>query len=239
MRTSRSKRAMTEFGALLCVIILTGAISARAQQREQQQPDSTAADFARIAPAPELPDAIQPQPRMQTSAERLTLDDRFKIYVHSITTVEAALGPPFAAAIGQAENQPNEWGQGATGYGRRVASGYARMFISQTIRFGVAASDGEDPRFAPSDETGFWRRTRHAVARNFVSHTVGGTPMPAVSRIAGPYGAAFISNAWYPASRSTTGWALERGSTAFASSIGWSVFHEFWPDIRYKLHLGH
>lgn len=56
--------------------------------------------------------------------------------------------------------------------------------------------------------------------------------MPAFSRFVGVYSAGFIANAWEPRSQNDTGHALERGSTALLSSVGWHVFEEFWPDIR-------
>jgi hypothetical protein len=63
--------------------------------------------------------------------------------------------------------------------------------------------------------------------------------MPAFSRFAGAYGAGFIANYWEPPSQNSTGHALERGSTALASSVGWHIFREFWPDIRKPLHHRH
>ena len=127
-------------------------------------------------------------------------------------------------------------GQGAEGYGRRLASGYGRRFISHTIRFGFAAVDGEDPRFRPSGEGGVWHRMRHAIVGTFASQTESGSQMPAFSRFAGIYGAAFISNAWYPESRANASHALAQGSTTLASSIGWNIVREFWPDIRKAFH---
>jgi hypothetical protein len=59
--------------------------------------------------------------------------------------------------------------------------------------------------------------------------------MPAFSRFAGVYGAAFIANAWEPPSQADAGHALQRGSTALASSVGWHIVEEFWPDIRRKV----
>ena len=233
MRFWVNRRALAALAMLVCAVALAAGAPLRAQQHEPppSDPPLRAPDSQ---PSPQsLPDAIQPR-----AAERLTMDDRFHLYLRSFTNVTSVLGPAAGAGIGQWRDEPPEWNQGAEGYGRRFASGYARLFISQTIRFGVAAADGEDPRFEPSNESGIWRRTRHALAGNFVSHTESGARIPAFSRFAGPYGAAFIANTWYPASRADSTHALERGSTAFASSVGWSVFHEFWPDIRRELHLG-
>ena len=109
-----------------------------------------------------------------------------------------------------------------------------RHLISETIRFGVAAADGEDPRYRRSQETGVWNRARHAIAETFTSETASGTRIPAYSRFAGIYGAAFIANVWYPDSRATPGYALRRGSTALGSSLGFHLFEEFIPRKYFK-----
>ena len=106
--------------------------------------------------------------------------------------------------------------------------------ISETIRFGFAAVDGEDPRYHRSEDTGFWPRAQHAVVETFTSETASGRRIPAFSRFAGTYGAAFIANSWYPESRATTGYALRRGSTALASSVGFHLFQEFMPRKYFK-----
>ncbi|MBZ5697704.1 MAG: hypothetical protein LAN18_04075 [Acidobacteriia bacterium] len=170
------------------------------------------------------------------SPHTLTFAERLKIYERSFTNPESLIGPALGAGIGQADNTPPEWGQGGAGYGRRFASGYGRSVIGRTIGFGVAAVDHEDPRFVPSNKSGLWRRTRHAVVGTFVSRTNSGGTMPAYSRFAGVYGAAFIGNAWEPPSQDHIHKALERGSTALLSSVGWRVLAEFWPDIRKAFH---
>jgi hypothetical protein len=222
----------------MCLVVFVAAGAVRAQEREAQIGSTmNGRGLARLN-VDMLPDALKPQYfNPQNPPSRLTLHDRFGLYVHSFTTVESAIGPAFGAAYGQWQNEPHEWGQEASGYGRRIGSGYGRLFISQTIRFGVAAADNEDPRFEPSNESGFWRRAKHAIAGNFVTHSMRGERMPAYSRFAGPYGAAFTSNAWYPRSQGDNVHAFERGSTAFASGVGWSLMREFWPDVHRKLHL--
>lgn len=181
----------------------------------------------------ELPEAPNKSPK---NDRRMTLGERLHIYEHSITNFDSILGPAFGAAVNQAKNEPPEWGQGAQGFGDRFASGYGRMLIGRTIRFGVAAMDHEDPRFHYSNESGFSRRARYATIHYFFVHTDAGTPIPAFSRFAGAYGASFIANEWYPESRANTSHALLRGTTAISSGLAWNVFREFWPDIKNAMH---
>ena len=193
----------------------------------------------------DLPDAPEPQPGNGVSAsarsgsrsepDPLTFRERLRIYERSFARPESMLGPLFGAAVGQARNNPPEWGQGSEGFGQRLASGYGRAVIAKTIGFGISSLDGEDTRYVPSRETGIWRRGWYATTRTFVSRTPSGGYMPAYSRFAGVYGAAFIANYWEPPSQADTPHALQRGSTAIASSVGWHIFEEFWPDIRKKI----
>ncbi len=188
---------------------------------------------------PDQSQSTLPNAPSSSLAASLTLGQRFKIYRTSLLRPYTVVGPAFGAGIGQWEDEPPEWGQGGQGYARRFASGMARSVISESIRFGVAAMDGEDPRYHRSLESGFWNRTRHVFVETFTSETASGTRIPAYSRFAGTYGAAFISNAWYPDSRATAGYAVRRGSTALASSLGLHMFEEFVPRKYFKaLHIG-
>ena len=228
--------------ALLCGFVLASLVPLYAQQSTEQSVDSTAAN----TPADQTADSDVPAaPTPQSSSNSvvtptpLTFGERLRIYEHSFVTPEALIGPALGAAVGQADNTPPEWGQGASGYGTRLGSAYGRSVIARTVAFGVATVDREDSRFQPSNETGVWRRTKHAVVGTFVSRTPSGGYMPAISRFVGVYSAAFIANAWEPPSQDGSTKAWERGSTALASSVGWHIFEEFWPDIRNSLHLRH
>ena len=217
---------------LLCAAAFAGDLAARAQS--PLAPDQLAATKSQNSA--QLPDAPTPTRQEPIAPRRLSLAERVDIYRHSITSFELVAGPAFGAAVNQARNEPPEWGQGAAGFGDRFASGCGRMLIGRTIRFGVAAVDHEDPRFHLSNETGAWRRLRYATIHYFIVKTDGGSQIPAFSRFAGVYGAAFISNAWYPASRANTQHAVLRGTTALSAGVAWNVFREFWPDIKDALH---
>jgi hypothetical protein len=195
------------------------------RQGQQGQNDPSTAGQVSASP-------LSPEPAVKP----LTLGDRFNIYVRSLIGPMAILGPAAGAAVGQARNAPHEWGQGAAGYGRRFGSDMAQRIISHTIVFGVSAADGAYPSYIRSDESGAWNRARHAIIYSFVTRK-DGRVVPAYGRFAGDFGAALIVNAWHPPSENSVSHGLYRGTTAFVTHIGLDVLHEFWPDIRRKLHL--
>ena len=74
-----------------------------------------------------LPDAASTAKPAFATASSLTLGERFRIYRQAIFRPYSVVGPALGAGIGQWEDEPPEWGQGAQGYGRRIASGMGRQ----------------------------------------------------------------------------------------------------------------
>lgn len=168
-----------------------------------------------------------------------TASDRLHFYYHTTSTPFSLAGPVLGAAFTQwTTRNPPEWGEGFLGFGRRLASGYSRQVIANTIGLGVGAIAHEDPRHYPTGERGVWRRALYAARESVISRNAStGELMPAYSRIGGVYSASFVSNLWYPRQFSDVHDALWRGSTALASDIVWQEFKEFWPDVRHRLPL--
>jgi len=237
-RNLGANKAIPVYVILLCGLILAPERPLRAQQSVDlpSKPEPTTATIQQDSSTSDSSTSEAAIDAPVIPARPLTFSERLKIYERSFIQPEGLIGPALGAGIGQWRDTPPEWGQGADAYGKRFASGFGRSVISRTIALGVATADHEDTRFFPSNETGVWRRTRHAIAGTFVSRTPSGGSMPAFSRFAGAYGAGFIANAWEPRSQNDAGHALERGSTALLSSVGWHIFEEFWPDIRGAFH---
>lgn len=172
-----------------------------------------------------------PEDQLVHPPRTYTMDERLKDYEHSFVSVQSLVGPALGAGIARSYNSPREWGGAAPGFGRRLASSNMTSILGRTIGFGAVALDQEDSRFHPSNETSVWRRAGHAIAGTFISRTANGT-MPAFSRFAGIYLAAFISNSWQPPSQNGPGHAMLRGSITLSSSAGFQLLQEFWPEIR-------
>jgi hypothetical protein len=124
-----------------------------------------------------------------------------------------------------------------------MADGISRQAVSESIRVGFAALDGEDPRYHRSEDTSVLGRARHAIVGTFTSQTADGSLMPAYSRFVGAYGAAFVSsslycNSMYADPRANASWAMRRGSSALASTIGLHLLQEFAPRNKFFKLLG-
>ncbi|MCU1274041.1 MAG: hypothetical protein JWO48_1472 [Bryobacterales bacterium] len=139
------------------------------------------------------------------------------------------------AGILQADNFPNEWGQGANGYFHRFGSGLGWNGINNTLAFGLDTVLHQDPRYFRSDETGFLRRVGHAIRGTILTRTDSGGETFSTWRFGSDYGAAFLSNQWYPDRLNTVQRGFIRGSAKLGFDMAYNVGLEFWPDIKKKV----
>jgi len=168
----------------------------------------------------------------------LTASERWKMYFLGSFGPKAILGSAASAGIRQWENSPKEWGGGAEAYGDRFGNSMAQHVIRETLQFGGSMALREDNRYFRSADTGFFRRTKHAVVATFVAHNNAGGTHFAYSRFGSAAGAAFISRIWQPHSTNSAGDGGVNFGTAIGIDIGWNFMKEFMPDItkHFKKH---
>lgn len=165
----------------------------------------------------------------------LTGRERWKVYFkQSYWSVGAYFGPLFAALVlDQATGNPEEWGGGFRGYGRRVLSRLAAGDIVQnSFQHPAAALLKEDVRYITSNEHGFKRRARHAVLYSVLTYNNRGQPTLNISNIGGYYVASAASTLWLPGRRNAALYTLSDGSQAIALSVPVNLLQEFWPEVR-------
>lgn len=171
----------------------------------------------------------QPNPSQTTTSGYTfpTKRERFKRYVSSTVGPFSLLRTGVAAGIGQWRDEPEEWGQGASGYGKRYASGFGQNTIQQTVIYGLDQALGLDTGFQKSKRKGFFPRLKHTLAESFTSHTKTGKRVISVPRLAGAYAGGIIAaETWYP-SRYNYKDGLRQGSYSLASSFGINLIREF------------
>jgi hypothetical protein len=225
-------------------ILLVGILAACVSQAfpQQQSPTglSTATSEAAVVNQNQqavLPDSPSATMLVYSPATSMKLEDRLRAYSDASSRPDAVLGVALSG-LSQLETEPQQWKRGGAGYGYRMAAGISRQAVSESIRIGLAAFDGEDPRYHRSEDTSVLGRARHAIVGTFTSERADGSLMPAYSRFAGAYGAAFVSNTWYMDPRANAGWAMRRGSSAIVSNIGLHLLQEFAPRNKYFKLLG-
>ena len=153
--------------------------------------------------------------------------ERFKHYVSS-TVGPFRLGWTAAAAgINQWRDHPEEWGQGAKGYGRRYASSLGQNAIRQTVTYGLDMGMGLDTGFQRSKREGFFPRMKDALIQNVTSRTRSGDRVIGVPRLAGVYTGAIVAReTWYPARYSYKD-GLRSGTTTLLAGFGINLVREF------------
>jgi hypothetical protein len=166
-----------------------------------------------------------------TAFQPLTQKERNLLYGKSLVNPVWYLKGGLSAGLNQWKDTPAEWGQGASGYGRRYADIMGQYAIQKTTTFGLESLLHEDNRYFGSGKKGFWPRTGYALKSSILARHDNGKRYPSVSLITGYASGAFLSRTWQPPGSNTAG----DGAASFGISMGWNIgttaVKEFLPDI--------
>jgi hypothetical protein len=163
------------------------------------------------------------QPLTQTERNRLY----FKALVNPIGFFKAG----FSAGLDQLNNKPEEWGQGASGYGKRYANIEGQYLIQRTVTFGLSSALHEDNRYFNSGKHGFWPRAGYALESGMLARHDDGSRHISISQIGGVAAGAFLSRLWQPTSQSSAGDGAVSFGITMASNAGFGLVKEFLPDL--------
>lgn len=156
-----------------------------------------------------------------------THHERFKRFVDSTVGPFSLARIAVSAGINQWKDHPEEWEQGASGYGKRFASSFGKHAIRQTVTYGLDEALGLDTGFRRSTRTGLGPRLKDALLENVTSRNRKGDRVVSVPRFAGAYSAAIIrAETWYP-SRYDYKDGLRSGTTSILTGFAFNVLREF------------
>ncbi len=164
-------------------------------------------------------------------------DRKAKLYFHAKSTFAplAIVGAAVSAGIRQEADAPTEWGQGAAGYGKRFGSTLAASGIRSALALGLDSTLHQDPRYVRSGGGGFWRRSGRALRGTLLTRTDDGGETVSSWRIGSAYGAAFLSNQWYPSRLNTARLGFIQGSVTLGFDVLDNLVAEFLPDLKRKV----
>jgi hypothetical protein len=161
----------------------------------------------------------------------MTRTERAAEYAKSLAWPQAFVYSAAGAAFGQAIDRPDEWGQGARGFGLRMGSGYGGHVIGSTFESAFALGLHEDNRYFVSGRPQFAGRLAYALSSTFLARHDNGSRVFSLSGFGGNAMGSFVPRTWQP--RSTT--SLADGAVAFgltyAARAGINVVREFAPPL--------
>jgi len=172
---------------------------------------------------------------MAQAVESLDLNGKLRFHEESVYGPWSMAGSSAYAGLLQELDAPEEWGQGVGAYGKRFVSTVGCLAIHGALAFGLDSTLHQDPRYFRSRNPGFWRRTGHALRGTILTRTDGGGETLSTWRLGSAYGAAFLSNLWYPNRLDTVGLGVAQGSLRLGFDFVSNVASEFWPDLRRKI----
>jgi len=112
----------------------------------------------------------------------------------------ALVGVAIESGVGQTDNAPPEWKQGAAGYGRRFGSDFGISAVSTTTRYALSEVFREDPLYYRCQCTGALPRLRHAMISIFTARRgEDGHSVFSLPALVGPYAGSMTAvYGWYP-----------------------------------------
>jgi len=161
----------------------------------------------------------------------LTQRERTHLYLKTMVNPFSFVKAGFSAGINQWEDKPEEWEQGASGYGKRFADILGQYSIQRTVTFGVSSVLHEDNRYFNSGKKDFYSRTKYALASGILARHDDGSRHFSVSQVGGTAAGAFLSRLWQPPSQHSAGDGAVSFGITMGSNIGFSVVKEFLPDL--------
>jgi len=161
----------------------------------------------------------------------MTQHERNQLYFKTMINPVGFVKAGFSAGIDQWNDKPEEWEQGASGYGKRYANILGQYSIQRTVTFGLSSVLHEDNRYFNSGKTGIWPRTEYALSSGILARHDDGSRHISISQIGGVAAGAFLSRTWQPPSTHSAGDGAKSFGISMLNNIGFSVAKEFLPDL--------
>jgi hypothetical protein len=171
----------------------------------------------------------------QKDAKPMTPRQKFVLFARSAFDPFVFGAVAIQAGISQAQDSFSDYGQGASGYGKRYGAALADQVSSGFFaNFVYPVMFKEDPRYFRLGEGSGTHRVGYALSRVFVCRTDSGHKSFNFSSVLGAFTSGAISNAYYPESDRGVGLTMSRGAISLGYGGAGNMLNEFWPDIHRK-----
>jgi Carboxypeptidase regulatory-like domain len=160
--------------------------------------------------------------------EPLTTRMKFHLAYKSLTSPVFFARTSWWAGVQQARNNPDEWGQGAEGYSKRLGAGFADAFTGSLITNAILPSLlHQDPRYFYQGTGTKKSRALHAMLAPLICKGDNGAWQPNYSQWGGSLIGYSISTAYYPGSSRTAGHVFQTFGIDMGLHVVGSLAQEF------------
>jgi len=167
----------------------------------------------------------------QADFKPMSQRERNNVFLHKLSSPLLFTKAAASAGLHQWKDAPEEWEQGASGYGKRYADVLGQYAIRDTVKFGLESLLHEDNRYFSSGKKGVGPRVGYALSSSFLARHDNGKRYPSISLIVALASEAGLSRLWQPPDAKSASSAASR----FAVTVGWNtgfvVLKEFLPDL--------
>ncbi|HSZ60419.1 MAG TPA: hypothetical protein VK828_01395 [Terriglobales bacterium] len=175
-------------------------------------------------------------PNIATSTERLSVGQKFELFVDNTGSVNSITWALLGSAITQADNAPTGFGQGWDAYGKRFGSALARTASGEFFgTFVLASTLHQDPRFYAEINPRFFHAVKYSVQHVFIMRNDQGHEGIAWAGLGGPLMGEALANVYWPDRNRTVGDTLFRYGLDLASRAGGNMLREYWPVVVKKM----
>jgi hypothetical protein len=235
-RSSRRLWALWFLAVRIGIVALPLLPPLCAAQEPAKAPETPAAPVNSTLPVNWIYGAYIPK---DAPMQPLNGDQRFKLYLRqTYTTPGIYVKTGLFAIHDQAKEVQPDWGDGASGFVKRLGSLHAGNVIQNSLTAVGNAAVGFEPRYDRCRCEGAWPRIRHAVVRNFI--TYGGADdkaiRPQIMSYAAAFGAGVTVASWEPDNHGVLPKGYQSMVTQAWVGVVVDALAEFAPDIKRMLH---
>jgi hypothetical protein len=231
MKSREVTAAVCRYTCILVVVAFSFAVHAQSQSPAHEQTDTSSTQSGSRLVGSVLKLLNMAGTEKSKEFRPLTQAERNHLYFSTMINPLSFARCAFSAGIDQANDKPEEWEQGASGYGKRFANILGQYSIQRTVTYGLGSVLHEDTRYFNSGKQGFWPRTGYALSSGILARHDDATRRFSISQVGGVAAGAFLSRTWLPPSQHSAGDAAVSFGITMGSNIGFGVMKEFLPDL--------
>lgn len=177
-------------------------------------------------------------PDLAASPGPLGTKQKLELFADKSVAPSRFLSSGAGAGIHQALDSLPAYGQGMSGYGKRLGSSMATGASSEFFgTFLFASLMHRDPRYFVSLHGGPWHRIGYGVSRLVITRTDAGTEGANLPGLLGPLFAESLANSYLPAKEQTAGRTFSRYGIRLGFTAGSNIAKEYWPTIFRSLRI--